>query len=507
MGKVLNMIQRYEYVKRAAQESELKPWQRVYTNRNLKLDTVTHMGFDMDHTLAVYHEKLEKLAFDLSIKELVSKFGYDQKILDFEYEYGGVIRGLVVDKVRGNVIKLDTHKYVEIAYHGEKRLTRDERKVIYAKPGESYRPDGDEYRYLDTLFCLPEAYLFLRMVSFIDETEGQREDYTQLASEIRTSIDTIHRNGSLKKEIADNINSYVNKSAQLAKTLHHFIQGGKKLFLLTNSEYYFTDLVLTHLLSNELSEYTRWQDYFEIIVVSSRKPGFFLKDTEMESIKVDELGVKISKDVSYKVFRGGYYAKIEELIGSSGENIMYFGDHTFGDILKSKQTCGWRTAMIIEELEKELKTIDSHKDKNAKLSGMRGELYDLQEELHLYEEKIHSLRDRKIDCFDDLTKKELENMDIKISESQCILSQLEIQLSETVWKIKSLEEELLEDYNPKWGCLFKSSRRKSRLGDQVEDFACVYTSSITNFYYYPTTKYYRISRDLMAHERYDSNSY
>ena len=98
-------------------------------------------------------------------------------------------------------------------------------------------------------------------------------------------------------------------------------------------------------------------------------------------------------------------------------------------------------------------------------------------------------------------------MDKKIAESQNILSQLEGQLSETVWKIKSLEEELMEDYNPDWGCLFKSSRRKSRLGDQVEDFACVYTSSITNFYYYPTTKYYRISRDLMAHERVNSNSY
>lgn len=501
------MIQRYEYVKRAAKESELNSWQRVYTNRNLKLDTVTHMGFDMDHTLAVYHEKLEELAFKLSAKQLVEKYGYDKKVLDFEYEYGGVIRGLVVDKVRGNVIKLDTYKYVEIAYHGEKRLTRDERKVVYAKPGESYRPDGDEYRYLDTLFCLPEAYLFLKMVSFIDETEGEREDYSSLAVDIRKSIDTIHRDGSLKKEISLNLNSYINKSKQLAKTLHHFIQGGKKLFLLTNSEYYFTDLVLTHLLTDELIEYPRWQDYFEIIVVSSRKPGFFLKDTVMESLKKDENGVKIPEDVAYKVYRGGYYSKIEELIGSCGENIIYYGDHTFGDILKSKQTCGWRTAMIIEELEKELKVIDSHKEKNGKLSRMRGELYDLQEELHLYEEKIHNLRDRKIDCFDDLTKDELEKMDAKITESQDILSQLEVQLSDTVWRIKSLEEELLEDYNPKWGCLFKSSRRKSRLGDQVEDFACVYTSSITNFYHYPTTKYFRISRDLMAHERYDSHSY
>jgi hypothetical protein len=27
-------------------------------------------------------------------------------------------RGLVVDKVRGNVIKVDRHKYVKVAYHG-----------------------------------------------------------------------------------------------------------------------------------------------------------------------------------------------------------------------------------------------------------------------------------------------------------------------------------------------------------------------------------------------------
>lgn len=42
-------------------------------------------------------------------------------------------RGLVIDKKRGNVLKVDRHKYVRQAYHGMQELSRHERKQIYTK--------------------------------------------------------------------------------------------------------------------------------------------------------------------------------------------------------------------------------------------------------------------------------------------------------------------------------------------------------------------------------------
>lgn len=37
-----------------------------------------------------------------------------------------------------------------------------------------------------------------------------------------------------------------------------------------------------------------------------------------------------------------------------GDRILYVGDHMYADILRSKRTVGWRTCLIIPELEHEL---------------------------------------------------------------------------------------------------------------------------------------------------------
>jgi 5'-nucleotidase len=43
-----------------------------------------------------------------------------------------------------------------------------------------------------------------------------------------------------------------------------------------------------------------------------------------------------------------------ELIGAKGKDVLYIGDHIFGDILKSKKIRGWRTFLIVPELVQEL---------------------------------------------------------------------------------------------------------------------------------------------------------
>lgn len=42
------------------------------------------------------------------------------------------------------------------------------------------------------------------------------------------------------------------------------------------------------------------------------------------------------------------------LIGASGKDVLYIGDHIYGDILKSKKTRGWRTFLIVPELQHEV---------------------------------------------------------------------------------------------------------------------------------------------------------
>ena len=38
----------------AAPTPELCPGNRIYTNRNLRMQSIAAIGFDMDHTLAIY---------------------------------------------------------------------------------------------------------------------------------------------------------------------------------------------------------------------------------------------------------------------------------------------------------------------------------------------------------------------------------------------------------------------------------------------------------------------
>ena len=40
--------------------------------------------------------------------------------------------------------------------------------------------------------------------------------------------------------------------------------------------------------------------------------------------------------------------------------VLYVGDHIYGDILRSKKTLGWRTMLVVPELETELDTLQQH---------------------------------------------------------------------------------------------------------------------------------------------------
>lgn len=55
-----------------------------------------------------------------------------QVLYDFDFDWRYMVRGLTIDKRRGNVLKLDRHKYVKLAYHGFQKLSREQRLAIYA---------------------------------------------------------------------------------------------------------------------------------------------------------------------------------------------------------------------------------------------------------------------------------------------------------------------------------------------------------------------------------------
>lgn len=44
------------------------------------------------------------------------------------------------------------------------------------------------------------------------------------------------------------------------------------------------------------------------------------------------------------------------------KKLLYVGDHMFADILRSKRTLGWRTCLIVPELESEMNANRENRD-------------------------------------------------------------------------------------------------------------------------------------------------
>ena len=65
----------------------------------------------------------------------------------------------------------------------------------------------------------------------------------------------------------------------------------------------------------------------------------------------------------------------------------------------------------------------------------------------------------------------------------------------------TLEIDIELGFNPYWGLLFKEGNENSRFGEQVEQYACIYTGRVSNFGFYSPMQYYRSPRELMPHEQ------
>lgn len=71
------------------------------------------------------------------------------------------------------VVQMDRHKYVKVAYHGFKELSKEDKVGIYGNTLLRDSFDEPDYALIDTLFSLAEAYLFAQLVDFKDNNPGK----------------------------------------------------------------------------------------------------------------------------------------------------------------------------------------------------------------------------------------------------------------------------------------------------------------------------------------------
>ena len=466
---------------------------RVFVDRNLRLSKIRAIGFDLDHTLASYDPvPVEELAFDLTKKMLVEVKQYPREILDLKYDPSFVIRGLVVDKKRGNVLKMDYFNFVSRGYHGLKPLRSEQLERAYRT--SHIRLSHENYSSVDTLFHLPEVYLYLCVVDLLQRSGKKNPDYAVAYRDVRETIDEVHRDGSLKSVITANLDRFIRVDQELRTVIEEFRRGGKKLFLLTNSEWTYADSLLRTILQRGRAAPTHWSQLFDLVIVEARKPSFFAGSDPPEPVPE-----AVALPTSVPVVRGASGTYLERTLGAKGDQILYFGDHTYGDILLSKKELGWRTAMIVPELDREIAVTQENArdfDRLARLSAERHHL-DIDKAALGRELRRLTLVLGEQDGADPVRRQEIAGRIEAIPEE---IAQIDRRTVEDQAEIDSLRVKIDRAYNAQWGSLFREGNESSRFGHQLKDFACLYTSRVSNFLHYPMAYYFQSPVGYMPHD-------
>ena len=68
---------------------------------------------------------------------------------------------------------------------------------------------------------------------------------------------------------------------------------------------------------------------------------------------------------------------VSKLLGAQGKDVLYIGDHIYGDILKSKKIQGWRTFLIIPELMQEVRVWTEKCDLFNEVNALEAALSDI----------------------------------------------------------------------------------------------------------------------------------
>ncbi|XP_017074238.1 cytosolic purine 5'-nucleotidase isoform X2 [Drosophila eugracilis] len=454
---------------------------RVFVNRSLHLENIKYYGFDMDYTLAEYKSpQYEQLGFNL-VKERLVSMGYPKEILQFEYDPTFPVRGLWFDTLYGNLLKVDAYGNILVCVHGFEFIKHHQVYELY--PNKFLKLDESRVYVLNTLFNLPETYLLACLVDFFtNSSEFVRVErgikagdflftYKSIFQDVRRAVDWVHSDGDLKRRTTQNMAHYVKKDERLPTVLSRIRESGAKLFMLTNSDYTYTNEIMTYLFdfphgATPEEPHRDWKTYFDVIVVDARKPLFFDEGTVLRQVDTKTGGLKIGTHIGPlqpgQVYSGGSCELFTKFINAKGKDVLYVGDHIFGDILKSKKIRGWRTFLIVPELVREL---------------------------HVWTDECQLFA-------------ELQNLDIKLGDLYRDLdssAKVKPDISQLRTCIRDVTHKMDMSYGM-MGSLFRSGSRQTFFSSQVVRYADVYAATLLNLIYYPFSYMFRAPAMLLPHE-------
>jgi 5'-nucleotidase len=459
----------------------------VFCNRTLNMRSVRAIGFDMDYTLVHYDERAWEQEAYKHVRDKLLALGLPVSELRFDPEL--FTRGLILDTQLGNVVKANRFGYVTRASHGTELLAHEAQRAAYERTWVDL--SDKRWVFLNTLFSLSEACVYGQLVDLLDAGRlPSIRGYDQLYALVRDTMNSAHLEGELKALIARDPDRFVILDPELALALLDLRNAGKALVLITNSEYDYSRAMMSYTLDRFLPEGMTWRDLFEIVIVQAGKPGFFERPAPMYEV-VDERGLLKPHFGALKsggVYFGGHARLVEQQLGLTGNELLYVGDHVYADVHVSSQILRWRTALILRELEVELAADDA-------FAAEARVLTTLMAEKELCEREQAQLR-LSLQRDDSGYAEPL----IAVGEAQRRLSALRDQMAQLDVRIAPLAKRASELSNQRWGPLMRAGADKSRLARQIERYADVYTSRVSNFLYLTPFGYLRAPRGSLPHD-------
>lgn len=453
----------------------------VFVNRVLNLKKIKVIGFDMDYTLVRYKtDAFEELSHRLAARRLVDGFGYPPRTADLKFDGKRSIVGLVLDKRHGNLLQLSRYGKVKAAYHGLNEIDFRTRSRIYRETAIDFSDPGFES--LDTSFAISYGVLYAQLVQLKEDGE-ELPDFRRLAEDVHSAVDLIHKDGSLKGILMKNFDKYVIRDPRVPQLLERYLGYQKRLMIITNSDYSYTRALLDYALNPYWKKHKSWQEVFELVVTLSDKPRFFERPGRF--LRIDpETGCMtnhLGPLESGGIYQGGWFRKIQQDLGVAGSEILYLGDHIYGDVVSIKKQCDWRTALVLWDLEREREGLRLSRKVQSEIDGLMEQKGEL--EARINELDVLKYEGRDIPGWGKEINALYEEMD-----------GLNNRISALIGEYKSY-------FNPYWGEILRAGNEESRFAEQVERYACIYMTKVSDLYDYSPKTYFRPLKRVLPHER------
>lgn len=452
----------------------------VFVNRTLNLKRIRYVGLDMDHTLIRYNSDVFEAVSYNAIKNKLIQKGYPEDLKDFNFDFKTAIRGLAIDRKRGNLLKLNRHSAIRASYHGQRPLEFRQQNKIYQS---TYIDLGDpNFEAIDTIFSISHAVMLSQLVDLKErKPELALPDFAMIADDVLTALDEAHRDGSIKNAVKADIPKFIIKDPLVVEGLERFKRHGKKVFIVTNSDFHYTKLLLDYAINPFLKDHKNWGELFEFVITFAQKPRFFFDRLPLLKVNPSD-GTMTNFDEPLKpgVYQGGSAEIITRDLNLQPDEILYIGDHIYGDILRLKKDCSWRTAMVIDELEHEISI-------NRKTQPITQEIEKMMFEKEPFEQELTRIMTLRADSAGATNHdKDIEALQKRISEVDLKIAQL----------ITSQQAE----YNPRWGQLMRAGNEESYFAYQVERYACIYMAKLSDLLAQSPRSYFRAPRRPLPHE-------